>query len=313
MEAQATLTFAKMHGLGNDFMVVDLVSQSLELLGQASFAGLFSAERIRAWANRHTGIGFDQLLIVEPPSQAANDFRYRIFNADGGEVEQCGNGARCFARFVVEQGLFFGESIKVETAAGIIVLQLSSYNSVRVDMGPPKISPQAIPFLPASKASEKGSWFLPLDKSTFDNQPHLAKQSDSKNTYIELYCVSMGNPHAVVTVESVDNAPVAEWGPWLESHAAFPERANIGFMEVVSKSEIRLRVFERGTGETLACGTGACAAVVAGVNMGLLNDTVQVRLRGGDLKIEYHGGEATVIMSGPAQQVFTGNVNVACS
>lgn len=277
------LNFTKMHGLGNDFMVVDATAQ------------VFDPARapIAAWADRHTGIGFDQLLLVERPAAADADFRYRIFNADGSEVEQCGNGARCFARFVHEKGLSDKPVLQVETAKGRIVLQLAADGGVTVDMGRPRFAASEIPFLPAEgEAQEALTYCVPLEVGQ-----------------AVLSCVNMGNPHAVLTVDNVEAAPVADWGARLERHGQFPERVNVGFMQVVDESRIRLRVFERGVGETLACGTGACAAAVAGIRLGVLRReaAVRVSLPGGDLQIEW-ADSGHVLMTGPAQTVFEGTV-----
>lgn len=274
------LKFSKMHGLGNDFMVIDGVRQHVDL----------TPEKIRELGHRQFGIGFDQLLLVEPSGSGENDFRYRIFNSDGGEVEQCGNGARCFARFVAEQGLSAKEAIRVETAKGVIVPHLLADGTVTVDMGVPRFRPAEIPFV-----AEDEALIYPLTAS--DRQ-------------CDISVVSMGNPHAVQVVDDVDSFPVAELGPMIESHARFPERVNAGFMQIVSREEIRLRVYERGAGETLACGTGACAAVVAGIRRGLLDHTVKVHTRGGDLSIHWEGQGQPVMMTGPAVTVFTGEISL---
>ena len=272
------IRFAKMHGLGNDFMVVDAVRQSVE----------FDPEQVRRLADRRFGVGFDQLLLVEPPTTDDVLFRYRIFNADGSEVEQCGNGARCFARFVHEQGLTDQLVIPVETAAGRIVLEIGDNGQVRVDMGVPEFEPARIPFRAARRAA---SYLLEVD-----GEP------------IEIGAVSMGNPHAVLRVPDVDAAPVAELGPHIEHHPRFPARVNVGFMEIVDRTRIRLRVWERGAGETLACGTGACAAAVVGQVQGLLDSEVRVSLPGGDLKIEWVGEGRPVFMTGPAETVYEGTL-----
>lgn len=274
------LRFTKMHGLGNDFMVVDGIGQSVRLLPR----------QIRSLSHRNTGIGFDQLLLVEPPGRPDVDFRYRIFNADGGEVEQCGNGARCFARFVRDQGLTRKDSIRVETATGLLTLDLLANGHVRVNMGQPELAPAAIPFAADSQAV---NYDVVVGEQTW-----------------QLSAVSMGNPHGVLCVEDVDQAPVHTLGPELESHPRFPARANIGFMQVQSRDRIRLRVFERGVGETRACGTGACAAVVAGCLRGLLDERVVVALTGGELTITWQGEGSAVMMEGPATRVFEGEVAV---
>lgn len=272
------LHFTKMHGLGNDFMVVDLVTQRARLRD----------EQIRQLGDRHLGIGFDQLLIVEPPHDPDMDFRYRIFNADGSEVENCGNGARCFARFVRDQRLTHKHQIRVETQGGPLTLVVEDDGQVSVDMGAPRFAPQAIPF---DAAEERLTYPLEVDGER-----------------LEIGAVSMGNPHAVVRVDSVDAAPVARLGPAIERHPRFPQRVNAGFMQVVSPHEIRLRVFERGSGETLACGTGACAAVACGIRQGILESPVRVHLPGGELTIDWPGDAASLIMTGPATRVFDGRV-----
>lgn len=272
------LKFTKMHGLGNDFMVVDLVSQRAKIF----------PDQVRELADRNFGIGFDQLLIVEPPTDPDMDFKYRIFNADGSEVEQCGNGARCFARFVYDKRLTSKKSINVETSGGNIQLNLTDDGGVTVDMGTPRLVPDTIPFV-ADNQQEK--YQLDVDGETFS-----------------IGAVSMGNPHGVLVVEDVDTAPVEQLGPKIESHPRFPNRVNVGFMQIVSRDEIRLRVYERGAGETLACGTGACAAVVAGRLQGLLNEVVEVHLPGGKLKIQWSGEGAPVMMTGPAARVFEGQI-----
>ena len=277
------LKFTKMHGLGNDFMVVDGVNQVFE----PQDAPLIQ------WANRHTGVGFDQLLLVEKAGAADVDFRYRIFNADGSEVEQCGNGARCFARFVADKGLSNKQEIRVETARGVIVPRLLDSGLVVVNMGKPRLMPSEIPFVPAAGEADDALTHIVL----------VGLES------VPLSCVNMGNPHAVLLVDDVDTAPVARWGEAIESNEQFPERVNVGFMQVLDEGHIRLRVYERGAGETQACGTGACAAVVAGVRLGLLQAASQIRvsLPGGDLHIEWQPGE-DVMMTGPVQTVFEGEL-----
>ncbi|AVY95353.1 diaminopimelate epimerase [Microvirgula curvata] len=272
------IPFTKMQGLGNDFVVLDGVRQSISL----------SAEQIRRLGDRRFGIGFDQLLLVEPAREAGHDFRYRIFNNDGSEVEQCGNGARCFARFVHDQHLTDKAEIRVETARGVIVPKLEADGLVSVDMGSPRFIPEQIPFL-----AEADAIIHPLEVA---------------GRTIDLTVVSMGNPHAVQVVDDVDTAPVTAIGALIEAHPRFPARVNAGFMQIVSRSEIRLRVFERGAGETLACGTGACAAVVAGIRRGLLDDTVLVHARGGDLTIRWQGDQSPVLMTGPAVTVYQGEI-----
>jgi diaminopimelate epimerase len=271
--------FTKMHGLGNDFMVVDLITQRVKL----------NDERVRELANRHTGIGFDQLLIVEPPTDPDADFKYRIYNADGSEVEHCGNGARCFARFVLDKRLTTKREIAVQTAKGRALLSVRDDELVEVNMGPPELSPSAVPFDAPAKASEY--------------------EVDANGQTVLLSAISMGNPHGVMLVDNVKTAPVETLGPVLEAHPRFPNKANIGFMQVISGNEVNLRVYERGAGETQACGTGACAAVVSGRLRGLLSQTVTVHLPGGDLEISWAGGETDpVIMTGPATTVFEGQI-----
>jgi diaminopimelate epimerase len=270
------LRCAKMHGQGNDFVVFDGVRQEVAL----------SPQRIRAIADRHFGIGCDQVLVVEKAAASANDFRYRIFNADGGEVGQCGNGARCFARFVLEEGLTTKRAIRVETAAGIIVAEIGPSGQVTVDMGPPRFAPREVPFL-----AEETRLIHPLVVA---------------GATVEVSVLSMGNPHAVQVVEDVERAPVATQGPLIENHPAFPQRVNAGYMELLSRGHIKLRVWERGAGETLACGTGACAAVVAGIRRGLLDPEVRVTTRGGDLMIRWPGPDRPVMMTGDAVRVFDG-------
>lgn len=270
------LRFVKMHGLGNDFVVIDGITQEVSL----------SAPQIRAIADRHFGVGCDQLLLVELPGGSGADFRYRIFNADGGEVEQCGNGARCFARFVRDQGLTRSDDIRVETAVGLIRLTIEADGQVAVDMGAPRLEPAEIPFIAESRAP--------------------SYRIDVADMPLQIGAVSMGNPHAVLTVKKVDDAPVASLGPLLEGHDRFPRRCNAGFMEVVNRNHIRLRVYERGVGETLACGTGACAAVVSGRLQNRLDERVRVDLPGGSLLIHWAGEHRPVVMTGPATRVFEG-------
>jgi diaminopimelate epimerase len=272
--------FTKMHGLGNDFMVIDAVSQRVRL----------TPKIVRRLADRHTGVGFDQLLLVEPPSRPDMDFRYRIFNSDGSEVEHCGNGARCFGRFVRERRLTGKNEIHVETARGEATLYLLPDRQVDVDMGVPELRPAEIPFTAERQA--------------------VTYEVDVNGEPVELSAVSMGNPHGVVLVENVDSAPVATLGPALEAHPRFPKKANIGFMQVVNRGEIRLRVYERGAGETLACGTGACAAVVAGRLRGLLDEKVLVHLPGGDLHIRWPGEGKALRMTGPATTVYEGQIHL---
>jgi diaminopimelate epimerase len=274
------LKFTKMHGLGNDFVVFDAIHQTVEL----------SPEQIRFLADRHFGIGCDQLLLVESPDKPGVDFRYRIFNANGGEVEQCGNGARCFARFVRDQGLTDKDVIPVQTAGGDIVLNIEGNGEVTVDMGVPRFEPAEIPFEAEFRSS------------------HYQLEVEGHTWLIG--AASMGNPHAVLHVTNVDTAPVEELGPAIESHLRFPNRVNVGFMEVVDRGHIRLRVYERGAGETLACGTGACAAVAVGRQQGLLDAKVRVDLPGGSLHIEWQGEGQPVMMTGPATTVFEGHIEL---
>jgi diaminopimelate epimerase len=272
------IQFTKMHGLGNDFVVIDAISQTVNLTG----------EQIKSIADRHFGIGCDQLLLVEKPKDTRAEFRYRIFNADGGEVEQCGNGARCFAIFVRQQGLTSNTVIPVETAGGMIELIVKG-EQVTVDMGIPDFTPESLPFL-AEKEAETYKLMV-------------------NSTEYAIAAVSMGNPHAVLLVDNVDTADVAILGAAIESHQQFPQRVNAGFMEIVNRDEIRLRVFERGAAETLACGTGACAAVAVGHMLGKLNEQVTVHLAGGDLKIRWPGKGQVLLMTGPATMVFKGQIN----
>lgn len=270
------MNFSKMHGLGNDFMVIDAVTQSIYL----------SPEIIKRWANRHTGIGFDQLLVVEPPFSPEIDFHYRIFNADGNEVEQCGNGARCFARFVHLKGLTRKKEIKVSTRKGVITLTVNSDDSICVNMGTPIFEPTLIPFM-ATK--QEKNYILRIENQT-------------------VFCsvVSMGNPHCVIEVENLDTANVEILGPLIGKHERFPDGVNVGFMQFINDQHIRLRVYERGSGETLACGSGACAAVAVGIEKGLLRQTVKVDLPGGQLKIYWKGEGTPLFMAGPAVHVYDG-------
>lgn len=273
----SAIQFTKMQGLGNDFMVVDAINQRVE----------FSTEQVQKWADRHFGIGFDQLLIVEAATQEQVDFRYRIFNADGSEVEQCGNGARCFARFVYDRGLTEKTEIVVETASGIIVLYVEDQGLVKVNMGQPNFEPSSLPFETEGKAAE---YPLQVNGET-----------------LLMGAVSMGNPHAVLPVDDIDSAPVETFGAAVESHPRFPERVNVGFAQGVDRQHIRLRVYERGAAETLACGTGACAAMCVLRNWGQVDDDVRVSLPGGDLFIQWDGKPDSVVwMTGPAMTVFEG-------
>ena len=274
------LKFTKMQGAGNDFVVIDGIRQGIDL----------SPAQYQILADRHFGVGCDQILLVEAATRPDCDFRYRIFNADGGEVQQCGNGARCFVRFVREQGLTPKREIRVETAAGVIVPRLEDDDQVTVDMGPPRFAPAEIPFVAAEQA--------------------LTYVIDVDGEPVEISALSMGNPHAVRLVCDLDAAPVQELGARIEHHPSFPERVNVGFMQILHRREIRLRVFERGAGETLACGTGACAAVVAGSRRGLLDDSVLVHTRGGDLSIRWAGSGHSVFLTGPAATVFQGEIEI---
>jgi diaminopimelate epimerase len=272
-----TLRFTKMHGLGNDFVVLDGIGQHVDL----------RPEQVRLLADRRLGVGCDQVLVVERATRPDVDFRYRIWNADGFEVEQCGNGARCFVKFVRDRGYTAARRIRVETAGGIIVPEVVDGDEVIVDMGVPQFTPAAIPFVADVDA--------------------VIHDLDVDGGTIEVSVVSMGNPHVVQVVADVDRAPVSTQGPKLEHHPRFPQRVNAGYLQVLDRATIRLRVWERGAGETLACGTGACAAVVAGIRRGLLDPTVRVVTRGGSLTISWGGPGAPVTMTGPATTVFEGD------
>ncbi|WP_137819024.1 diaminopimelate epimerase [Pseudomonas sp. 2FG] len=274
------LRFTKMHGLGNDFMVLDLVSQHAHIL----------PKHAKQWGDRHTGVGFDQLLLVEPPTNPEVDFRYRIFNADGSEVEQCGNGARCFARFVLDKRLTMKREIRVETSAGVIELNVRTDGQISVNMGAPRLAPAQIPFQADSQA--------------------LSYQVEVDGQSVELAAVSMGNPHAVLRVEDVGSAPVHSLGPKLEQHPRFPQRVNVGFLQVLDRQQAKLRVWERGTGETQACGTGACAAAVAAISQGWMDSPLQIELPGGRLSLEWAGPGQPVMMTGPAVRVYEGQVRL---
>lgn len=272
--------FTKMHGLGNDFVVFDATRTPLDL----------TAEQARRIADRHFGIGCDQILLVEPARTPGNDFAYRIFNADGNEVEQCGNGARCFARYVYDKGLSRNTRLRVETKAGVIMPVLGEHGLVSVDMGAPIFTPAAVPFLTDREAA---TYFLNVG-----------------GELIEFGVLSMGNPHAVTVVDDPQAFDLARLGPLIQSHPSFPASVNAGVMKVETRQKIRLRVFERGAGETLACGTGACAAVVSGIVRGLLDSPVSVQTRGGELTIAWPGGAASVVMTGPAVTVFEGEIEI---
>lgn len=274
------IEFTKMHGLGNDFVVIDAINQDIDL----------SEEQVRYLADRHFGVGCDQLLLVEAPEMDDVDFIYRIFNADGGEVEQCGNGARCFAVFVREKGLTDKDLIRVETASGVIELHVQKDGQITVNMGVPEFSPWNIPFNADTR----------LDEYSLDVNGEV----------LTIGAVSMGNPHAVTIVDNIETIAIDELGAGIENHPLFPNRVNAGFMQIIDETHIRLRVFERGAGETLACGTGACAAVAVGCLQGHLSDHVQVELPGGSLQISWQGEASPVMMTGPATTVFEGKITV---
>lgn len=275
------LRFTKMHGIGNDFVVLDLISQRFNL----------REKHVRMLADRRFGIGCDQVLVVETPRQPDVDFRYRIYNCDGSEVEQCGNGARCFAKFVRDKKLTGKQTIRVETSSGVIELSIIEDQQVEVNMGAPILSPAEIPFT--------------------TEQPQGAVYAiEAAGQHCDIGVVSMGNPHAVMLVDDVETADIETLGPAIESHGQFPQRVNAGFMQIVNRNEINLRVHERGAGETLACGTGACAGVVSGILRGLLDQRVTANLRGGSLTIEWHGEGHPVMMTGPASNVFEGQIQI---
>ncbi|CAN7668294.1 diaminopimelate epimerase [Pseudoduganella sp. LjRoot289] len=285
------LKFTKMHGAGNDFVVIDAIGQQID----------FTPAQWKQLGDRRFGVGADQMLVVEKPTRPGCDFRYRIFNSDGGEVEQCGNGARAFARFVSEKGLTGKRSITVETMAGVIAPRLEDDGSVTVDMGAPVLAPALVPFdadgLQGVAEGQDTLWPLVLELG-----------GDKETVLVSV--VSMGNPHAVQLVGDVDSAPVELTGPLIEHHPRFPRRVNAGFMQLVDRQHIRLRVFERGVGETLACGTGTCAAVVAGIRRGLLDSPVKVDARGGQLSIAWAGEGQPVWLTGPAVTVFEGEIEI---
>jgi diaminopimelate epimerase len=281
------LKFTKMHGAGNDFVVIDAINQQIA----------FTPAQWQRLADRRFGIGADQMLVVEKPQSTGVDFRYRIYNGDGGEVEQCGNGARAFVRYVTEKGLTDKRAIRVETLSGVIEPRMEDDGGITVDMGAPVLDAALVPFdaggLEGRPENDDTLWPLDVDGHT-----------------VLVSVVSMGNPHAVQVVDDVDTAPVAQDGPAIEHHPRFPKRVNAGFMQIVDRHAIRLRVFERGAGETLACGTGACAAVVAGIRRGLLASPVRVETRGGELSIAWAGGAAPVLLTGPAVTVFDGEIEL---
>ncbi|NOY72452.1 MAG: diaminopimelate epimerase [Gammaproteobacteria bacterium] len=274
------LKFTKMHGLGNDFVVFDGTQQPIRL----------SPEQYQFIANRHFGIGCDQILLIEKSNNPQADFRYRIFNADGGEVEQCGNGIRCFARYVIDKKLTRKTTIAVTTRSGIVYPRLEGNGEVTVNMGIPEFEPRRIPFLAENKS--------------VDYLLHIGNQ------HINIGAVSVGNPHAILLVDDLDSAPVAKLGALIEQDKHFPNKVNVGFMQVINSDHIRLRVYERGVGETLACGTGACAAVVVGRQQGLINDKVTVQLPGGNLFIYWPGNGRPVWMTGPASYVYEGSITL---
>ncbi len=274
------LRFTKMHGLGNDFVVIDAISQGVTI----------TSELAQKLGDRRFGVGCDQILVVEPPNHPDIDFRYRIFNQDGSEVEQCGNGARCFAKFVRDHRLTGKNSIRVETASGIIELNVQRDHQIQVNMGVPILEPSAIPF----NAEQQDTCY----------------SIDTDGEAQVISAISMGNPHAVLQVDNIDTAPVSTVGPIIERHPRFPQRVNVGFMQVLNRHEINLRVYERGAGETLACGTGACAAVVAGQLQDLLDSPVTVNLPGGSLIIEWSGKGQPVMMTGPATTVYHGRIKI---
>ncbi len=285
------IRFTKMQGAGNDFVVLDATRDAQGL----------TAAQYRFLADRHFGVGADQILTVRPSPAEGIDFQYLIHNADGGEVEQCGNGARCFMRFVRERGLTMKDRVRVQTLSGVIEPRLGTDGRVTVDMGLPVFEPARVPFDTAGLGPQsEGAW----------HTWHLALGTDADSAIVALAVLSMGNPHAVQIVDDVDTAPVATQGPAIENHPRFPQRVNAGFMQVVDRTQVRLRVFERGAGETLACGTGACAAVVAGIRLGLLDARVDVQTRGGLLTIEWAGAGAPVLMTGPAVTVFEGDIEI---
>ena len=275
------LKFTKMQGLGNDFMVVNAVTQKV----------FFSKELIKKLSDRHFGVGFDQLLVVEPPYDPEADFHYRIFNADGSEVQMCGNGARCFAKFVLDHGLICKKEINVTTVSGKLKLKVNDDGTVTVNMGTPKFSPEALPF-----------------KVSGEQKSYVLKLKDG--TTVEGGAVSMGNPHFVTFWDDVSHAPVEILGPQLESHDDFPERVNVGFAQVLDTHSMKLRVFERGCGETLACGSGACAAVCVAIRQGRVTSPVTVLLKGGKLKLSWDGASGPVMMTGDAVRVFEGSIIV---
>lgn len=278
------LRFTKMHGLGNDFVVIDLLSQNIEL----------SQQQILHVTDRQRGIGCDQLLLVEAPRSVDTDFHYRIYNSDGNEVEQCGNGARCFGKFVFDKRLTGKKNLRVSTKCGEIIIQIQDAKTVSVNMGTPIFEPTALPFVSDQPPSGHHNTFL--------------LQHDLGVSEVNL--VSMGNPHAVIIVDDIHTANVETLGPVLEGHASFPKRVNVGFMQIINRDTIKLRVYERGVGETQACGSGACAAVAVGIHRGLLSDKVSAHLLGGELTIQWSGNDASLLMTGGATKVFDGKINL---
>ena len=276
-----TLSFTKMHGLGNDFVVLDGVSRKINL----------TTEQIRAIGNRHTGVGFDQLLVVAPATRPGHDFAYLVYNTDGSQAENCGNGARCMVSFIKNQGLSDKDEYTLELINGSVHCRTNTNGSITVDMGAPVFAPASVPFV---AESEQLTYPLTL----------------ANGETIEVAVLALSNPHAVLVVPDIADAPVGEWGPLIENHERFPSRVNAGFMQIVNAGTIRLRVFERGAGETLACGTGACAAVVAGIRQGLLNETVAVQLPCGSLEINWQGDGTSVLKTGPATTVFEGTMDI---
>lgn len=280
------IPFTKMHGLGNDFVVLDMISNPVQL----------STAQIRTLGDRHRGIGFDQLLVIDAPRRPDADFHYRIYNADGSEVEHCGNGARCFARFVLDRGLIARGPIRVQTQNRLLALHTQGENLVSVDMGEPDFNPATLPFTAEQASDYQLSVDFPGDGQA--------------STMVTFFAASMGNPHIVLITDNCDTAPVDSLGPLLCTHPAFPRGVNVGFMQIIDRRTIRLRVHERGAGETAACGTGACAAVTCGIRAGLLDDDVTVQLKGGELQISWQGPGQPVIMTGPAETVYEGTITI---
>lgn len=289
------IPFTKMHGLGNDFVVLDMISNPVQL----------STAQIRSLGDRHRGIGFDQLLVIDAPRRPDADFHYRIYNADGSEVEHCGNGARCFARFVLDRGLIARGPIRVQTQNRLLALHTRGENLVSVDMGEPDFNPATLPF----EAEQANEYQLSVD--TPDDNHAANSVTTTATTTATFFAASMGNPHIVLVTDNCDTAPVDSLGTLLCTHPAFPRGVNVGFMQIIDRRTIRLRVHERGAGETEACGTGACAAVACGIRAGLLDEDVTVQLKGGDLQISWQGPGQPVIMTGPAETVYEGTITLA--